>query len=84
MNPYSDKRWYDDPGAKTIPCPHCIYYKGYFREEGIQICDAFMSGIPHELKIALANGKTNECIEGFKFEENKNWKPGLLLYKPEE
>lgn len=84
MKPYSDKRWYDDPGGKSAPCTDCVYYKGYYKEKGIVVCEAFTNGIPVEVISALAHGKTGECANGFRFVKDDKRELGLLLYKPEE
>lgn len=52
---YESKRWYDDPGAKSVMCNNC---KHYHKDA---TCDAFPKRIPREI---LKRGEHNTPFPG--------------------
>ena len=46
--PYSDRRWRDDPGARSPICNDCAHRGDYLQELGVIPCTAFPKGIPLE------------------------------------
>lgn len=54
--PYSDPRWYDDPGGISSQCNTCAHYHGFGK------CDAFPERIPR--KILDNDVKHDVPIEG--------------------
>lgn len=69
--PYSDKRWYDDVGARSPMCNFCKHRGAYISERGVILCKAFPEGIPRDI-LRLCGGEkdlSQECNNGIKFEK---------------
>lgn len=68
--PYSDKRWYDDVGAKVMLCSYCKHRIPYLTDIDVIRCSAFPDGIPHNI-LFTAEGErdlSKVCNNGIKFE----------------
>lgn len=71
--PYSDKRWYDDVGAKVLLCSYCRH-----RVPLDVKCTAFPEGIPDNI-LSAAEGErdlSEECNNGIKFEPKTEGRNG--------
>lgn len=69
--PYSDRRWYDDPGGYNPVCSFCKHRRNYDDDLEVLPCDAFPEGIPRSILELKKNEKdmSKECNNnGFKFE----------------
>ncbi len=66
--PYSDRRWYDDPQAKSPICNRCKHLIGLMDE--VIKCDAFLNGIPRKWLLYCDGERSleEECNNGIKFE----------------
>lgn len=64
--PYSDPRWYDNPGGISPPCNFCTHYHGFGK------CDAFPDWIPVAVLDDIdKHGVPAECASGVRFEPKK-------------
>lgn len=67
--PYSDRRWRDDPCARSPICNDCVHRGDYISELGVIPCAAFPDGIPIENLGVFEAEEDMVCNRGIGFKE---------------
>lgn len=72
--PYSDRRWYDDVGAKASICNECKYRIPFVKGDTFPKCEAYPNGIPREKSLRFEGAKNIDysCLGDYKYEPKQS------------